>query len=132
MWITKKLFEFIPQIDEPTGGIPYTAHRSHAVPSSIHIAVADPNVTMPAKTVDATTEQIAEDLRHLSVDQLTGRTLGGGCGVAKPLMISDGQTFDLQAVPKERIKKGRQQRKKMVATRNPAQERLTKSNESLS
>ena len=87
---------------------------------------------MPAKSVDATTEQIAEDLRHLSVDQLTERTLGGDRGVAKPLMISDGQTFDPQPVPKERIKKGRQQRKKMVATRNPAQERLTKSKENLS
>ncbi len=105
VWITAELFQFIPRIaatggdiagdqlhvgteNFPAGIIPYVAHRPHSVPSSIHIAVEgghwrlsfaadDPAVTMPAKTVDAATEQIAEDLRHLSVDQLAERTLGG-------------------------------------------------------
>ena len=139
VWVTAELFQFLPQIDDhgeirsyqltlgtdkfPVGPIPYVAHRAHAMPSSIHIAVEgghwwlsfaaeDPDVTMPAKTVDATTEQIAEDLRHLSVDQLAERTLGGDRGVAKPLMTSDGHTFDLQPVQKERIQKARRQRKK--------------------
>ena len=140
VWLTSELFTFIPQIEEktrtvtsyqlyigtekfPVGVIPYQTHRSHAVPSSIHIAVEgghwwlsfaaeDPEVTMLAKTIDSTTEQIAEDLRHLSADQLAERTLGGDRGIAKPLMTSDGQTFDLQPVHKERIHKARRQRKK--------------------
>ncbi|WP_028963383.1 transposase, partial [Sulfobacillus thermosulfidooxidans] len=67
---------------------------------------------MPKKTVDAATEQIAEDLRHLSAEQLAERTLGGDRGVAKPLATSDGQVFDLQPVQKDRIQKHRQQHKK--------------------
>ena len=140
VWLTSELFTFIPQNEEktrtvtsyqlyigtekfPVGVIPYQTHRSHGVPSSIHIAVEgshwwlsfaaeDPEVTMLAQTVDATTEQIAEDLRHLSADPLAERTLGGDRGIAKPLMTSDGQTFDLQPVHKERIPKARRQRKK--------------------
>ena len=135
VWLTKELFTFTPQIDPqtgdlrsyqltlgtdkfPVGTISYVAHRSHAVPSSIHIAVEgghwwltfaaeDPAVTMPEKTVDAATERIAEDLRHLSVEQLTERTLGGDRGVAKPLTTSDGQVFDLKPIQKTRIGKTR-------------------------
>ena len=113
VWITAELFRFISQIDEtgeigsyqltlgtdkfPVGVIPYVAHRSHAVPSSIHITVEgghwwlsfaaeDSAVDMPGRTPAASAEQIAEDLRHLSSDQLAERTLGGNRGVAKPLM----------------------------------------------
>ena len=138
VWLTQELFECIPEIDPktgeirsyhltlgtkkfPVGVIPYVAHRPHAEPSSIHIAVEgghwwlsfateDPVVTMPGRTVDAATEQIAEDLRHLSADQLAERTLGGDRGVAKPLTTSDGQVFDLRPVQKKRINKARRQR----------------------
>ncbi len=140
VWITQELFKFLPQIDDqtgkirsyqltigtdkfPVGPIPYVAHRAHAMPSSIHIAVEggqwwlsfaseDPDVTMPGCDANAATEQIAEDLRHLSPDQLAERTVGGDRGVAKPLMTSDGHTFDLQPVQKTRIQKARRQRKK--------------------
>jgi putative transposase len=140
VWLTSELFQFSPQIDEntgavasyqlhigtekfPVGSIPYVAHRSHAIPSSIHIAVAgghwwlsfaaeDPAIAMPEKTVDAATERIAEDLRHLSVEQLAERTLGGDRGVAKPLTTSDGHLFDLHPVQKVRIPKARRQCKK--------------------
>ncbi len=58
------------------------------MPASIYIAAEggrwwlsfaseDPDVTMPGRDADATTEQIAEDLRHLSPNQLSERTLGG-------------------------------------------------------
>ncbi len=138
--LTQELFAFIPQINAatgeitayhlhvgprkfPVGMIPYKAHRSHGMPSSIHVAVEGghwwlsfaaeaPNVTMAATTVEATVKQRAEDLRHLSPDQLAERPLGGDRGVAKPLMTSDGQTFDLLPVQKKRIKKARRQRQK--------------------
>ena len=140
VWITQELFEFRPQIDDqigdigsyqftvgtekfPVGVIPYVAHRSHAVPVSIHIAVEgghwwlsfaaeDPAVTMPGNLVDAATEQVAEDLRHLSPDQLAERTLGGDRGVAQPLTTSNGQVFDLVPVQKQRIRTTRGQRKR--------------------
>ena len=140
VWLTSELFAFIPLIDAvsgeipayqlrigtnkfPVGIIPYRAHRPHALPASIHIAVDggqwwlsfaadDPVIAIPGKDADRATEQIAEDLRHLSRDQLTERTLGGDRGVAKPLVTSDGQVFDLQPVQKSRIKKKRRQRKK--------------------
>ena len=48
---------------------------------------------MPERAADAATEQIDEDLRHLSPDQLAERALGGDRGVAKPLSTSDGQTL---------------------------------------
>ena len=140
VWLTSELFTFISQGDEATGAtkayqlhvgtdkfpvgiIPYIAHRPHAVPASIHIAVEaghwwlsfatdDPAIVIRGKDADAATEQIAEDLRHLSADQLAERTLGGDRGVEKPLMTSDGQAFDLLPVQKDRIKKNRKKRKK--------------------
>ncbi len=139
VWLTSELFEFMPQVvaasgeipvyqlhvgtDKlPVGIIPYRAHRSHAVPASVHIAVDggqwwlsfaadDPTVAIPGKDADTATEQIAEDLRHLSWDQLAERTLGGDRGVAKPLTTSNGQVFDLQPVQKTRLKKVQRQRK---------------------
>ena len=139
VWVTHELFQFLPQSEDPTsrivryqltvgtkkfpvGIIPYAAHRAHAIPASIHIAVEgghwwlsfaaeDPDVTIPGHDADAATEQIAEDLRHLSLDQLAERTLGGDRGVAKPLMTSDGQVFDLKPVHKSRIHKHRRRKK---------------------
>ncbi len=140
VWITRELFAFLPSADDntgegsayalrvgtdkfPVGIIPYRAHRRHAIPASIHIAVEggrwwlsfaaeDAAVTMPEKTVDATIERIAEDLRHVSSEQLAERTLGGDRGIAKPLMTSDGQIFDVQPIHKTRIQQKRQRRKK--------------------
>ena len=133
VWITQELFTFIPRVDEAAGAvqsyplyvgtnkfpvefIPYVAHRPHAVPSSIHIAVEgghwwlsfaadDPTVTLPGKDADVATERIAEDLRHLSADPRAERTLGGDRGVAKSLTTSEGQVFDLQPIQKTRLKK---------------------------
>ncbi len=156
VWLTGELFAFVPQVDAvtgetqsyhlhvgtnkfPVGILPYVAHRPHAVPASIHVAVdagqwwlsfaaEDPAVAMPettagrrespgspqslGTTVDAATEQIAEDLRYLSAEQIAERTLGGDRGVAKPLATSDGKIFDLKPVQKSRIAKRRQQRKR--------------------
>ena len=140
VWLTAELFRFLPRIQEatgevtgyhlwvgtdkfPVGIIPYVAHRRHAVPSSIYIAVEgdrwwlsfaaeDPEVTMPGQDADAATERIAETLRHHSADQLAERTLGGDRGVAKPLVTSDGQVFDLRPIQKMRIQKARRQRQR--------------------
>jgi len=107
----------------PVGVIPYYAHRPHAVPASIHIAIEgghwwlsfaaeDSTVTMPKAPADAAIEHIAEDLRHLSADQLMEVTLGGDRGVAKPLATSDAQVYDFQPVQKTRMKKHQRQEKR--------------------
>ncbi len=77
----------------------------------LSFAADDATMAIPGKDTDTATEQIAEDLRHLSRDQLAERTLGGDRGVAKPLATSDGQVFDLQPVQKA-WKKNQRQRKK--------------------
>ncbi len=59
----------------------------------LSFAADDPTIAIPGKDADTATEQIAEDLRHLSADQLAGRTLGGDRGVAKRLTTSDGQVL---------------------------------------
>ena len=140
VWLSREWFAFIPQSEDPTGRVvsyplrlgtkrfpvgkvSYRAHRPHSVPSSIHISVEggrwwlsfaaeDAEVTMPTHTADAATAHIAEDLRHLSAEPLTERTLGGDRGVAKPLTTSEGQVFDLLPVQKQRIKKTRRQRQR--------------------
>jgi putative transposase len=139
VWLTEELFAFLPSIDEPTGDvvsyqltvgtkkfpvgvIPYVAHRSHAVPASIHIAVEgghwwlsfvaeDPDVTLPGHAADPALEPMAEDLRHRSAEQLAERTLGGDRGVAKPLTTSDGNILDVKPVEKARNHKARKQQK---------------------
>ena len=149
VWLTDELFEFVPQSDGvrgaeagyqlevgtkkfPVGVIAYVAHRSHALPSSIHItlengqwwlsfAAEDPTVTMPGGDAAAAMERIAEAFRQLSADQLAERTLGADRGVAKPLALSDGQGFDLQPVQKTRITKARHQRTKWQKRANRRQ-----------
>lgn len=107
----------------PVGAIPYTTHRPHAVPVSIHITVdgghwfvawsaEDATVTMPGHAPDIATEQIANELRHLTAEQLRERTCGGDRGIAKPLMTSDGQVHDLLPIQKQRIQHARKQQKK--------------------
>ncbi|WP_051005338.1 hypothetical protein [Sulfobacillus thermosulfidooxidans] len=140
VWLTSELFDFRPIVDDTTGAvcgyhlhvgtdkfpvgiIPYVAHRPHAVPASIYLAIEggqwwlsfaaeDLTVTIPGKEGDAATERIAEDLRHLSADQLAERTLGGDRGIAKPLMTSDGHVFDLLPVQQTRIQKARRQHRR--------------------
>lgn len=140
VWLTSELFDFRPIVDDtpgavcgyhlhvgtdkfPVGIIPYVAHRPHAVPASIYLAIEggqwwlsfaaeDLTVTIPGKEGDAATERIAEDLRHLSADQLAERTLGGDRGIAKPLMTSDGHVFDLLPVQQTRIQKARRQHRR--------------------
>ncbi|MCL5972712.1 MAG: hypothetical protein M1499_09160, partial [Firmicutes bacterium] len=68
-------------------------------------------MAMPEKTLDARTEQIAEDLRHLSAEPLAERTLSGDRGVAQPLTTSDGQVFDLDPMQKARIHRRRRRQK---------------------
>jgi len=139
VWVTSELFEFIPITDAhtgkvqayhlhvgtnkfPVGILPYVAQRPHAIPASIHIvleagqwwvafAAEDPDVTLPGQDSNAAIERIAEDLRHLSAEQLTEHTLGGDRGVDKPLMTSEGTTYDLLPVQKKRIKKHRRRKK---------------------
>jgi putative transposase len=67
---------------------------------------------MPDRDADAATEQIADNLRHLSADQLVEQTLGAARGIAQPLMTSDGQACDRLPVRKTRIEQTRRQPKR--------------------
>ncbi len=140
VWLTSELFSFKPQVDMETGEIPrynlqvgtqkfpigeigYVSHRQHRIPNSIHISIRagkwflsfsaeDDAVNIPCHDADSVIEAVAHELRQLSPDILTARTCGADRGVAKPLMTSDGQVYDLLPVQKERIEKEREQKKK--------------------
>ena len=141
VWLTSELFSFAPQVDRETGEIlrynlqvgtdkfsvgemDYVSHRPHHIPASIHISIhagkwflsfsaKDDTVTAPdnGRDREALTEAVAQELRQLPAETLTARTCGADRGVAKPLVASDGQVYDLLPVQKERIEKGRGQKK---------------------
>jgi len=140
VWLTSELFSFEPQVEMETdeilrynlqvgthkfsvGEIDYVSHRPHHIPASIHISIRagkwflsfsaeDDTVSLPGHDVDSAIEAVAQELRQLPSDDLAARTCGADRGVAKPLVTSDGQVYDLQPVQKERIEKEREQKKK--------------------
>ena len=135
VWITSELFSFAPQVDRetgeilrynlqvgthkfPVGEIDYVSHRHHGIPASIHISVRAGKWFLSFSAEDervgtnSTIEAIAQELRQIPSDDLAARTCGADRGVAKPLVTSDGQVYDLQPVQKERIEKEREQKKK--------------------
>jgi putative transposase len=118
----------------PVGIIPYVAHRSHAVPSSIHIAVEGGHWWLSFAAEDPRCSDARENGRRRNRATCRGFTasLDEDRGVAKPLMTSDGQVFDLKPIQKARIGKARHHRKTMAAASSSAQERLQKPKESVS
>ena len=135
VWITSELFSFEPHVDRetgeilryrlqvgtnkfPVGEIDYVSHRPHHMPNSIHISIRAGKWFLSFSAEDervgtnSTIEAIAQELRQIPSDDLAVRTCGADRGVAKPLVTSDGQVYDLQPVQKERIEKEREQKKK--------------------
>lgn len=132
VWITSELFTFVPRKEGgyrlllgtkkfPVGELAYVAHREHPVPASIHLSVEGGRwyVSFSAEepgqkegAQDTLEEAITARLRELPRDDLLARTCGCDRGVAKPLVISEGQVYDLLPVQKSRIEKGRRRQKR--------------------
>lgn len=125
VWITSELFTFEPIADLetgevigyrlfvgtkkfPVGELIMKAHRPFHVPSSIHISIhaGKWNVSFSAEDSTISTfkeEAVIASLQKMSDEELMDHTIGADRGVAKPLMTSDGQVFDLSDTQKEHI-----------------------------
>ena len=125
VWITSELFTFEPAVDIktgeiigyrlfvgtkkfPVGELIMKAHRPFNIPSSIHISIhaGKWNVSFSAEDSAIPTfkeETVIASLQQMSDEELLGMTIGADRGVAKPLMTSDGQVFDLSDKQKEHI-----------------------------
>ena len=101
--LTEALFQFLSQIDGQAGAIAWyqptlgtkkcPVGGIGSIPSSIHmagegghwglsLAAVDPAVTLAEFLVDAATEQIAEEIHHLSNEPRAERTIDRNRGVA--------------------------------------------------
>lgn len=132
VWLTRELFDFIPSVDgasgkttyaltlgtykHPIGNVHYRAHRRHAIPASISIAVEHGKWFVSFCNVSdkphINPENIAVELSGWSDPELQQATLGVDRGVAIPFCVSDGQRFALSSVQQQRLVKKEKSRKR--------------------
>lgn len=127
VWITSELFRFEPIADKetgeiteyhlfvgtkkfPVGELAFTAHRKFNVPASIHIAIHAGKWQVAFSADDPSLftfkeETVIANLQKMSDEELMVLTIGADRGVAKPLITSDGQLFDLSDAKKRVFKK---------------------------
>ena len=123
VWLTNKIFEFVPTIDadgaitgyrlfvgtkkHPLGAIAVNAHRPYQPPASIHISAHNGRWHVSFNYEDGTHEPRDEDtaawLAQFEPAELLDRTFGGDRGVAIPLAGNHGEAFDLDPIQKKRI-----------------------------
>jgi putative transposase len=132
VWITSELFQFEPIADRetgeitgyrlfvgtkkfPVGELAFVTHRPFNVPASIHITIhaGKWQVAFSAEDPSLSTfkeETVIASLQKMSDEELMDHTIGADRGVAKPLMTSDGQVYDLSDAQKARIQKERKRK----------------------
>ena len=109
----------------PVGELACKAHRLFNLPASIHISIRAGkwHVAFSAEDPAVPTfkeETIITELQRMSDEELETLTIGADRGVAKPLMTSNGQAYDLSDIQKERIL---QKRKRKVRWQRRAAKR---------
>jgi putative transposase len=124
VWLTSELFQFVPVIDTETGEITghklhlgikkfavgelsFVAHKEYKLPASLHVSIhagqwhfsfnADDHLPEPSN------QEITDTLRQFEESELLAFTAGLDRGVAIPVAVSDGQTFDFSPVQKSRL-----------------------------
>ncbi|MCV2503929.1 MAG: transposase [Neisseriaceae bacterium] len=125
VYITGELFNFIANTDEntgevtyqltlgnkkfPIGVLAYVAHRPHYIPKSITISVIAGKWYLSFCNVDEQIsikpEEIAEELKQWSKEELTNVTIGIDRGVVKPICCSTSHDFDILPKQIKRIDK---------------------------
>ncbi len=124
VWLTSEIFEFKPVIDAdtgeilahrlivgtkkfPVGEIEVRAHRDFRPPASIHISIhaARWHVSFSAddNTVEPSEKETLEWLEQHSKEDLIRVTVGLDRGVKMPMATSDGQSFDLSPIQRQRL-----------------------------
>ena len=115
VWLTSELFQFVDgrlsigNGKRLVGLIPYTAHRTHELPNSIHISVHAGRwyVSFSAENGEPEYDEadIAKWLGGLSREELDVRAVGIDRGVAIPMAASNGQNLDFRPVEKKRLRR---------------------------
>ncbi len=127
VWLTSELFSFKPEMEPgtgevtgyklhvgtrkfPVGEVTFKAHRTFEIPASIHIAIHAGKWFLSFNAQDDTLADFKEEFllshyQQYGIEELESMTLGGDRGVAKPLVTSNGEIFDLREVQKQRIQK---------------------------
>lgn len=125
VWLTSELFSFEQIVEAETGEITYrlqvgarkypvgtlryAAHRAHAIPASITLAIEAGRWYLSFTNDDGVPEpseaETAQWLASFSETELAERTVGVDRGVAIPFACSNGAQFDLTSVQRDRIAK---------------------------
>ena len=137
VWLTSELFSFEPaRIDAdgvvtdwrlllgtkkfPCGELRFVDHRpGWAPPASIHVSVnagrwhvSFSNEAKADAVAVPSEQEVLDQLRQFSEEELTARAVGLDRGVAVPLMSSTGRAFELLDIQKVRLAKKELQRKR--------------------
>ena len=115
VWLTSELFQFVGEGlfigngKRLVGLIPYTAHRTHELPNSIHISVHAGRwyVSFSAENGEPEYDEadIAKWLGGFSREELEVRAVGIDRGVAIPMAVSRGQNLDFRPMEKKRVRR---------------------------
>ncbi len=135
VWLTNELFHFQPVTDSLTGKVShyslwvgtvkhkigqivFKAHREFVPPKSIHVSVEagywfisfcnEPLI----EQFQPTQAEIQAELAQWTEKDLSEATLGIDRGIAIPIAVSNGQTFDFLPQQKARVAKQEQYRKR--------------------
>jgi putative transposase len=124
VWLTSELFQFAPVVVAETGEITghqlhigikkfavgvlaFKAHKDYKLPASLHISIHAGQWHVSFSTDDNIPEPSDKDitawLMQFDEAELRTMTVGLDRGVAIPVAVSDGQTFDFSLIQKSRL-----------------------------
>ena len=124
VWLTSELFQFAPVVVAETGEITghqlhigikkfavgvlaFKAHKDYKLPASLHISLHAGQWHVSFSTDDNIPEPSDKDitawLMQFDEAELRTMTVGLDRGVAIPVAVSDGQTFDFSLIQKSRL-----------------------------
>lgn len=160
VWLTEELFRFTPVVDPLTGKhthyqldigtakhkigqIAFKAHRAFVPPKSLHVSVEAGDWFISfcneplTEQFQPTSAEIQAELAQWSEKELSEATLGIDRGIAIPVAVSNGQTFDFLPQQKAKVAKQelyrkrwqRKQARRVKGSKNyhKAQKRIAKS-----
>jgi len=119
VWLTRELFRFVERINsdgvithhiqigtqsKPLGYLPFVAHKTYAIPNSIHISIRGGKWFVSFNNDDGnqepTDEEIANHLKTFTREELLAKSIGIDRGVVLPFAKSDGTSGGFSLIQK--------------------------------